>query len=62
MHSSNDWRANDWHLGSRAVGGFAPMMADATELEARGRITPRDAGLWEVQAVLPNLFPFSSYL
>jgi 2,4-dienoyl-CoA reductase-like NADH-dependent reductase (Old Yellow Enzyme family) len=56
MYSSDDGRANDWHmvhLGSRAVGGFALVMAEATAVEARGRITPRDAGLWEDTQIAP---------
>jgi 2,4-dienoyl-CoA reductase-like NADH-dependent reductase (Old Yellow Enzyme family) len=50
MYSSVDGRANDWHvvhLGSRAVGGFGLVMVEATAVEARGRISPDDAGLWE---------------
>jgi len=50
MYSSIEGRANDWHLvhlGSRAVGGFGLVIAEATAVEARGRISPDDAGLWE---------------
>ncbi len=41
--------ATDWHLvhlGSRAVGGAAVVIAEATAVEARGRISPGDVGLW----------------
>ena len=34
------------HLGSRAVGGAAVVMAEATAVEVRGRISPADTGLW----------------
>ncbi|MDR2620810.1 MAG: NADH:flavin oxidoreductase/NADH oxidase [Propionibacteriaceae bacterium] len=40
---------NDWHLvhyGSRAVGGFGLIMAEATGITPEGRITPYDCGLW----------------
>ncbi len=41
---SNDWQVV--HLGSRAVGGAGLVMTEATAVEARGRITPFDAGIW----------------
>jgi 2,4-dienoyl-CoA reductase-like NADH-dependent reductase (Old Yellow Enzyme family) len=50
QYSSQDGFANDWHLvhlGSRAVGGAALVMVEATAVEARGRITPCDHGLWK---------------
>ena len=34
------------HLGSRAVGGAALVMTEATAVEARGRISPADTGIW----------------
>ncbi|MFW6437308.1 MAG: NADH:flavin oxidoreductase/NADH oxidase [Halococcoides sp.] len=46
---ARDGRATDWHLvhlGSRAVGGAGLVMTEATAVEARGRITPQDLGLW----------------
>jgi 2,4-dienoyl-CoA reductase-like NADH-dependent reductase (Old Yellow Enzyme family) len=49
MYSSHNGHANDWHLvhlGARAVGGFALVMVEATAVEARGRISPDDAGIW----------------
>ena len=39
----------DWHLvhlGSRAVGGAGLVMAEATAVEAIGRISPQDTGIW----------------
>jgi 2,4-dienoyl-CoA reductase-like NADH-dependent reductase (Old Yellow Enzyme family) len=49
-YSSDDGFANDWHLvhlGSRAVGGAGLVIAEATAVEARGRITPGDLGIWK---------------
>ena len=34
------------HLGSRAVGGAAVVIAEATAVTAQGRISPQDVGLW----------------
>ena len=50
QYSSTDGFADDWHLvhlGSRAVGGAGLVMAEATAVEARGRISPQDLGLWK---------------
>jgi 2,4-dienoyl-CoA reductase-like NADH-dependent reductase (Old Yellow Enzyme family) len=49
-YSCVDGYATDWHLvhlGSRAVGGASLVMAEASAVEARGRISPHDAGIWE---------------
>ena len=49
-YSSEDGFANDWHLvhlGSRAVGGAGLVMTEATSVEARGRITAADLGIWK---------------
>jgi 2,4-dienoyl-CoA reductase-like NADH-dependent reductase (Old Yellow Enzyme family) len=49
QYSSDDGFANDWHLvhlGSRAVGGAGLVFTEATAVEARGRISPQDLGLW----------------
>jgi len=48
-YSSTDGFANDWHLvhlGSRAVGGAALVMTEAAAVEARGRISPEDLGIY----------------
>ncbi len=48
--------ATDWHLvhlGARASGGSALVMTEATAIEARGRISPADLGLWEDRHVEP---------
>jgi len=49
QYSCVDGLPTHWHLvhlGSRAVGGAALVMAEATAVEARGRISPGDTGLW----------------
>lgn len=49
QYSVTDGVPGHWHLvhlGSRAVGGAAAVIAEATAVEARGRISPADTGLW----------------
>ena len=49
QYSSVDGLPNNWHmvhLGSRAVGGAAMVIVEATAVEAEGRISPSDCGLW----------------
>jgi 2,4-dienoyl-CoA reductase-like NADH-dependent reductase (Old Yellow Enzyme family) len=49
QYSCENGLANDWHLvhlGSRAVGGAGLVIAEATAVEARGRISPQDLGIW----------------
>ncbi len=48
-YSSTDGFATDWHLvhlGSRAVGGAALVLTEATAVTAEGRISPDDLGIW----------------
>ena len=50
QYSSQDGFANDWHtghLGSRAIGGAALVIAEASAVEARGRISPQDLGIYD---------------
>lgn len=50
QYSSEDGFANDWHLvhlGARAAGGAALVIAEASAVEARGRISPNDLGIWK---------------
>lgn len=50
QYSSEDGFANDWHLvhlGSRAVGGAALVMMEATAVMEDGRITSGDMGIWK---------------
>jgi 2,4-dienoyl-CoA reductase-like NADH-dependent reductase (Old Yellow Enzyme family) len=54
QYSSEDGFASDWHLvhlGSRAVGGAALVTTEATAVEARGRISPQDLGLWKDEQI-----------
>jgi len=56
QYSSDNGKATDWHLvhiGSRAVGGAGLVMAEATAVEPRGRISPQDAGLWSDEHIEP---------
>jgi 2,4-dienoyl-CoA reductase-like NADH-dependent reductase (Old Yellow Enzyme family) len=49
QYSSEDGLPTDWHfvhLGSRAVGGAALVMVEATAVCPEGRISPTDSGLW----------------
>jgi 2,4-dienoyl-CoA reductase-like NADH-dependent reductase (Old Yellow Enzyme family) len=49
-YSSVDGFANDWHLvhlGSRAVGGAALVMQEATAVSPEGRISHGDMGIWK---------------
>ena len=50
QYSSVDGFANDWHLvhlGSRAAGGAALVIMEASAVESRGRISPQDHGIWK---------------
>ena len=54
QYSSVDGFANDWHLvhlGSRAVGGAALIMQEATAISPEGRITAADLGIWKDEHV-----------
>ena len=56
QYSSVDGFASDWHLvhlGSRAAGGAGLVMVEATAVEARGRISPGDNGIWKDEHVSP---------
>jgi len=49
QYSSEDGLPGDWHLvhlGTRAVGGAALVMVEATAVSPEGRISPRDSGIW----------------
>ncbi len=50
QYSSEDGFATDWHLvhlGSRAVGGAALIISEATAVSPEGRISPDDLGIWK---------------
>lgn len=56
QYSSEDGLLSDWHLvhlGSRAVGGAGLIIIEATGVEARGRISPGDSGLWADKHIEP---------
>ncbi len=50
QYSAEDGVMNDWHLahlGQFAIGGAGLVFTEATAVEARGRITHGDTGLWD---------------
>lgn len=50
QYSSTDGFATDWHLvhlGSRAVGGAALIISEATAVSPEGRISPSDLGIYK---------------
>ena len=61
MYSAEDGCATDWHLmhyGNLAQSGAGLLVLEATAVEARGRISRYDLGLWndaQVQALRPVL-------
>jgi len=64
QYSSQDGFANDWHLvhlGSRAVGGAGAVIAEATAVEARGRISPADLGIWKDEHT-PSLARIATFI
>jgi 2,4-dienoyl-CoA reductase-like NADH-dependent reductase (Old Yellow Enzyme family) len=56
QYSAQDGFAHDWHLvhlGSRAAGGVALVVVEATAVTENGRITPGDLGLWKDEQIEP---------
>ena len=56
QYSCEDGFATDWHLvhlGGRAVGGASLVIAEASAVEARGRISPQDLGIWKDAHIEP---------
>lgn len=56
QYSSDNGFPNDWHLvhlGSRAVGGAALVMVEATAVSPEGRISPADSGIYLDEHVGP---------
>src|SRR5687768_18502326 len=56
QYSAVEGFANDWHLvhlGSRAVGGVALVIVEATAVTADGRISPGELGLWKDEHIEP---------
>lgn len=53
-YSAKDGVPNNWHLvhlGSRAVGGAALIIAEATGVSPEGRISPGDLGIWNEEQI-----------
>ncbi|MBM3943552.1 MAG: NADH:flavin oxidoreductase/NADH oxidase [SAR202 cluster bacterium] len=56
---TQDGKCGPWHVvhcGTRAVGGAGLVMMEATAVQAQGRITPWDLGLWsdnQIESFLP---------
>ena len=56
QYSARDGLASDWHFvhyGSRAVGGAALMIIEATAVTPEGRISQGDLGLWNEAQIEP---------
>lgn len=56
QYSAEDGFANDWHLvhlGSRASGGAALVIVEATAVSPEGRISPQDLGIWKDEHIEP---------
>ena len=56
QYIATDGFADDWHLvhlGSRAAGGVALVVVEATGVTADGRITAGDLGIWNDEHVAP---------
>lgn len=54
QYSAVDGFTNDWHLvhlGSRAVGGAALIIQEATAVSEEGRISPGDVGIYKEEHV-----------
>lgn len=52
--TEHDGVPNDWHLmhyGAFAAGGFALVTVESTAVEARGRISPLDLGIWSDEQI-----------
>ena len=64
QYSCTDGLANDWHLvhlGSRAVGGAALVMVEASAVTPAGRISPQDMGIWS-DAHTAALAPIADFI
>ncbi|NDP25856.1 MAG: NADH:flavin oxidoreductase/NADH oxidase [Flavobacterium sp.] len=54
QYTAEEGFANDWHLvhlGSRASGGAALIIQEATSVSPEGRISPGDLGLWKDEQI-----------
>jgi len=56
QYSAEDGHATDWHLthlGGIIQRGVGLSIVEATGVQARGRITPQDVGLWKDSQIAP---------
>lgn len=56
QYSADDGHLTDYHLvhlGQFALRGPSLIIIEATAVEARGRITPQDSGLWQDSQIAP---------
>jgi 2,4-dienoyl-CoA reductase-like NADH-dependent reductase (Old Yellow Enzyme family) len=56
QYAAREGVASDWHFvhyGSRAVGGAALMIVEATAVAPEGRISPNDLGIWDDTQIEP---------
>lgn len=64
QYSATEGVPDDWHLvhlGSRAVGGAAAVIAEATAVSAQGRISHGDTGIWN-EAQLEAWRPIARFI
>ena len=64
QYRAKEGRANDWHLvhlGRFALGGAGLVYAEATAVEADGRRTHGDLGLWQDEQI-EGLWPITGFL
>ena len=64
QYSAEDGHVTDWHLvhlGKFAQGGAGIVFTEATAVEARGRITHGDTGIWD-DSHIPGLKRISSFV
>ncbi len=64
QYSSESSMPEDWHfvhLGSRAAGGAALVLTEATAVSPEGRISPRDLGIWS-DAHIPPFQKVSAFI
>src|SRR5437764_810220 len=62
QYSCSEGLANEWHLvhlGARAVGRAALVMAEATAVTPEARISPKDLGIWSDAHIEPLRRAFS---
>jgi len=64
QYSAQDGHVTDWHLvhlGKFAQGGAGIVFTEATAVEARGRITHGDTGIWD-DAHIPGLARIAAFV